>query len=69
MAWINGGLISLATDYLGVKLLSPLIKTCLRQIIKLWPNSFFIKIWNLWIKLAMLLKPRRIIDEEDVKKK
>jgi len=69
MAWVNGFLVSLAMDYLGVKLLSPLIKTCLRKIIKLWPNPIFIKIWDLWIKLGMLLKPKRVIKEEDVKKK
>jgi len=69
MAWINGGLVSLAIDYLGVKLASPLFKTCFRQIIKLWPNRILINIWYFWIKLSMLLKTKRIIKEEDIKKK
>lgn len=47
-------------DYCGIKLVFPLVKTTLRQII-IWSKwSYVIKIYNLWIKLMAYMKPKRI---------
>lgn len=58
--WMKGIYLGMIIDYLGIKLVIPLIKTSLRQLIKYTQSKLLIKIYQIWVKIMAYMKPKRI---------
>lgn len=58
--WIKGIYIGMIMDYMGIKLVVPLVKIILRLIIRETNSKIIIKLNTLWITIMAYMKPKRI---------
>lgn len=58
--WMNGIYLSMIVDYLGIKLVIPLVRVLLRVLIKETHSKILIKIYTLWIIIMSYMKPKRV---------
>ena len=58
--WLQGFITGFIIDYFGIKLIVPAIKALLREYIIYTQSSIGITIYNFWVKVMALMKPKRI---------